>query len=99
MLLRQHTVRMRVYTPWVSFPRVSVLPEVEECYVFTTCLYRKPSIADVTVPHVTVVALGFPRVTFVDAAMYLWIWARPHSAPRGRVWDVDIELLVTQEFN
>ena len=25
--------------------------------------------------------------------------ARPHSAPRGRVWDVAIELLVTQESN
>jgi len=48
-------------------------------------------------PHVSVVALGFS--TFVDAAIYLWIWARPHSAPRGRVWDVAIELLVTQEFN
>ena len=57
MLLRQHKQPEWEYIHHgVSSPRISVLPEVEEWYVFTTCLCRKPSMA---VLHVTVVALCF----------------------------------------
>ena len=53
--------------------------------------------------HVTVVALCFSERYICgcsDVPMDMGsLAARPHSAPRGRVWDVAIEPLVTQEFN